>query len=429
MYIALSALAFTFIAWYRFHLGLAVLFVLLPTYLIRFNIGPLPTTVLEVMIGIVVAVWLVKMWNAQRETHNKNYLSLITYHLSHNKLLFIGIILLLTGATISVATSLNLRAALGEWKAFYIEPVLIFLILITLKEKLSPIAYHLSRITYHVSTINLILYGLLLSGLLTSILAIYQHFTGFAVPYAFWENGNSYRVTAWYGFPNAVGLFLAPLLPFALYVVHQTFTILRTRDRRYVTGDNKNRIVYRLSLIIPWLILILSLLFIPSSLIAIFYAKSTGALIGILAGIFVLLLLYKKTRIASVIILASGILTLTLLPATNPIKQELFFQDRSGQIRVAMYKETLQFLKDHPILGAGLASYTKRIEPYHTTVNGEGIEIFHHPHNIFLTMWVNTGIVGLAGFVLIIIWFYQTGLKCVEKLKIGNWKFQYCWRQ
>ena len=50
-----------------------------------------------------------------------------------------------------------------------------------------------------------------------------------------------------------------------------------------------------------------------------------------------------------------------------------------------------EFLTAHPLRGAGLASYTQRIVPYHSQVAGENIEIFHHQHNIFLTMWVNLG--------------------------------------
>ena len=84
--------------------------------------------------------------------------------------------------------------------------------------------------------------------------------------------------------------------------------------------------------------------------------------------------------------------------------------DGSGKIRIAIWRETFVFLKDRPILGAGLASYEERIAPYHTTVNGEGIEIFHHPHNLFLTMWVNTGVVGLVGFVGLLVWFYAAGI-------------------
>jgi len=123
---------------------------------------------------------------------------------------------------------------------------------------------------------------------------------------------------------------------------------------------------------------------------------------GIIAGIGILLLYHKKTRWPSVILGVIAFTSLLSLPQLAGIKHEVFLGDRSGQIRVAIWKETVALLKDRPLLGAGLSSYDERIVPYHTTVNGEGIEIFHHPHNIFLTMWVNLGLLGLVGFIILI---------------------------
>ncbi len=145
--------------------------------------------------------------------------------------------------------------------------------------------------------------------------------------------------------------------------------------------------------------------------LAVFYAKSTGGLIGILAGIGIFLLYNKRTRWPAVIVGIIAFTSLMNLSALAGIKQEVLLQDRSGQIRVSMWKEAVEVIKERPLLGAGLASYSERVDQYHTTVNGEGIEIFHHPHNIFLTMWVNLGLLGLLGFVLILIGFYLKGFK------------------
>ena len=341
--------------------SLSLLFLLLPLYLIRFTIGPLPSTLLEILIWVILATW---MWKWRGKFNKLKYL------VKTNKSLFIFSAIFLAAATISIFTSVDVRAAAGQWKAFYIEPFLIFLVLITtIKQK---------------KDAELILTALLTCGFVTSLLAIYQHFTGWLVPHAFWENRQTYRVTAWYGFPNGVGLFLAPLVPLAIYKVK---TLWQTKSFPF------------------WL----SLTFIPCALLATWHARSTGGLIGVAGGLGFLLLMYKKTRWPAVAVGILGLLVLFSLPANNPIKQELLLQDRSGQIRVHIWNETAQLLRDRPLAGAGLASYSERIKPYHTTVNGEGIEIFHHPHNIFLTMWVNIGLLGLVGFVGILVWFYYVG--------------------
>lgn len=336
---------------------LALFFFLLPTYLIRFHIGLLPTTLLEILFWIIVAVWIIQ--------NKKNVVSHVSSINNTHRPLLIAISLFLLASTVAVFASINTRAALGEWKAFYVEPVILFFILITsIKTK---------------KQIDGILVSLLALSLMTSLLAMYQHFTGWLVPHAFWANRDTYRVTAWYGFPNAIGLFLAPIVPLGIYLL-------------------KNKYYF------------LSLTTLPCMLLAMIFAKSTGGLIGTAAGLGVLLLFNKKTRLPAIAIGIATLAGLFLLPPHNSVRQEILAQDRSGQIRVAMWSEALELLSNRPILGAGLASYAQRVAPYHTLVNGEGIEIFHHPHNIFLTMWVNLGLLGLGSFILILLWFYRAGV-------------------
>jgi O-antigen ligase len=64
------------------------------------------------------------------------------------------------------------------------------------------------------------------------------------------------------------------------------------------------------------------------------------------------------------------------------------------------------------MLGAGLASYPIRIAPYRIDTH---IEIFHLPHNLFLSIWVNIGLIGLVGFVWIIVWFVRVTITTIIK--------------
>ncbi len=396
---------FFLISWKNLVWGLAVFFTLLPTYLIRFHIGPIPTTFLEILFWILFFVWITK------QTKQGSLISNVKLHFSKHPTLFLALSLFLAGATMAIFFSSNLRSALGEWKAFYIEPVLLFFILIqTIKTK---------------QQVHLILKGILFSGFITALLAIYQHFTGWLVPHAFWANRNTYRVTAWYGFPNAVGLFLGPLVPLALYLLTERWKkIQETSYKKQANLNHKSpnlNWLWKLE-IGNWKLFVSCVLYLgilSALILAIIYAKSTGTLIGIAAGTGILLLFYKKTRWPAVLLGLAGLVVLFILPANNPIKAELLAQDRSGQIRIQMWGETVELLSDYPITGAGLASYSEKIAPYHTPVNGERIEIFHHPHNIFMTMWVNVGLLGLVGFMWVLVFFYRLGVH-LWKLKIGN---------
>lgn len=339
---------------------IAILFFLLPTYLLRFQIGPLPSTVFEVLLGVTSVVWFFAVVFAERRAIWQGVKNFKRNHPD----LWLAIELFLIGATIGVIVSVNTRVALGEWKAFYVEPVLLFFIVITtIREK---------------REIERIFFALLLSGFLTSLLTIYQHSTGWLVPHAFWANRNTYRVTGWYGFPNAVGFALAPLVPIALYLL---------KEKK------------------EWWIRLLVAISIPCFILGIWFAKSTGGLIGVTAGLGVLLLFYKKTRLPAI---ALGLISLAVLlfvvPSTNSIRQELLMQDRSGQLRLNMWAETTEFLIDRPIVGAGLASYQTLIRPYRID---KWVEVFHHPHNLLLTMWVNVGFIGLVGFLLLVVWYYR----------------------
>jgi len=53
-------LLFSFFAYKNFRLGVGLFIIALPTYLIRFSIGPLPTTILELSFGALFLIWLIK---------------------------------------------------------------------------------------------------------------------------------------------------------------------------------------------------------------------------------------------------------------------------------------------------------------------------------------------------------------------------------
>lgn len=349
---------FALITWHRFDRGVFLLFALLPTYLIRFSIGPLPTTLLELLLLSTVSIGLLQ--------YKDNIIPTCQSLWREHRWILIAATIFLIGVNIGMLTSINLREALGEWKAFYVEPVFLAITLL-IAAKRNP------------NVPRAMLAGITTCATVAIVFTLWQVATGGTfVPDGFWQPDGSFRATGWYGFPNGIGIMLGlSFFPVLLYIGQQSKA--------------------------SWQYISLGIVYVVLTLAALLFARTTGALIGIAAGTGMLLLAHQRTRLMTLILGGIGVAIFALLPMAHPVKQELLLQDRSGQIRTHMWAETAELLKDRPLLGASMASYDERIEPYHTTVNGEGIEIFHHPHNIFLTMWVNTGLIGLIGFVLLLL--------------------------
>ncbi|MBT4153823.1 MAG: O-antigen ligase family protein [Candidatus Magasanikbacteria bacterium] len=357
------------------------LFLLLPTYLVRFSVGGIPTTVLEILVLVFVAA------SAWHYAHTRTSpLPLLRNLRTNSPLLFWGTALFLAGATISIFTAVDIRAAAGAWKAFFIEPVFFAIILLDLGRKkiINPYKH--------------IIVPLLACAAATAVYALYQYMHPELIPAGFFVNEYTFRTTAWYGFPNGVGIFLGSTFAFI-------FSVLAMRMKRMQEQGLQHAPLF----LLQSLLLVLFIF-------AILTARSTGALVGIAAIMMTSLIMQKKFRKKSIGFIIVGILFVLLLPPTHEFRQELLAQDRSGQIRRAMWSESIELIKDRPLLGAGLASYDERIAPYHTTVNGEGIEIFHHPHNLVLTMWTHIGLLGLIGFVLIALSALQHAYKLVKTI-------------
>ena len=117
---------FTILAVKNYRVSLGLFIVLLPAYLLRFSLGPLPTTLLEINFLILFFVWLFK--------YAKTDLPDILTWFKNNKLVSLTIGLFILSATISVFVGNHTYAdpmsallrGLGIWRAYFIEPVGLF---------------------------------------------------------------------------------------------------------------------------------------------------------------------------------------------------------------------------------------------------------------------------------------------------------------
>ncbi len=266
----------------------------------------------------------------------------------------------------------DLRAAAGIWKAYFIEPILFFVVFLNIvKEK---------------KDLELIFYFLFFFDMYVYYFFICYKFICIAIPNPIWHAAETRRVTSFYGYPNAVGLYLAPIV--TLYA-----------------GLFVNKILDTRKLFVNCYLLIV----IVSSILAIVFARSEGAYAGILIGLIFLGLMIKKLRWWTVAGATALILVVLFTPQfKNYVWQQISFQNDSGKVRLIQWQETWNMLKDRPILGAGLAGYQKTFLSYH---KAKHIEIYLYPHNLFLNFWSELGLAGLIIFIFIVTKFFKENFK------------------
>lgn len=342
---------FTIVGWRNRYCGLLWIAFALPTYGVRFSLGPIPTTLLETTIAILTLITLIQ----ERESIFKKIKSLARSTVLQ-KTLLATLGLFLISATISIFTSPSIIRSLGIWRAYFIEPALLFIIiLLTIKTA---------------KKVRGIVWAMAGTMALISLVAIYQKFTGWNIPITWLAER---RVTGIFSYPNAVGLYLAPLIPITTALI-----AYYTRQKKKILAS----------------ILILVVLL---SFTAIVFAKTEAAIVALAGSLGLFGLLWSsRTRYSALLITA---LTATLIIVSPPVhdlvQEKLLLRDWSGHVRMTIWKETGAMLHDHWLTGAGLAGYQEVFKPYHKTTY---VEIFLYPHNIVMNFWSELGLYGVISF-------------------------------
>ncbi|MBP6945600.1 O-antigen ligase family protein [Patescibacteria group bacterium] len=344
-----------------------------PLYLIRFQIAFLPTTVLELYIGILFGTFLFEGRSQAIINGWKN--------LGHFRF---PLIAWLITTLIAIFISPSLITGLGLWRAYILEPALIFFILCSVRA-FSPSQTELSPASRLLA--NRITHSLFLVTLIVTGWAVIQFVTGRGIPHP-WDVSIAAgrRATGPFPYPNALALFVVPIGALALTKLSSLRSIL------------------------PFVTVI-------AAFLACLLARSDGGLIALSAATWLTLFFsppfsIPNTRytipIRKILIAVTTLILLliALIPKLHqPILHELTFQNWSGKVRMYMWRDTRAMLKDHWFFGAGFGGYPTVFKSYQRTT---GIEVFQYPHNIVLNVWSETGLPGLLAFAsILLIWVYS----------------------
>ncbi len=386
----LASAVFILLAWRQLVWGLALIIVLLPSYLWRWEFFGLPSTFLEIMIWLLFLVWLIKdkrfahiNWRFKGGAENPlpkkwRYL-LIAWFL-------VSILSLVVHPSFQ---------ALGLWRAYWLEPMMFFLVFMYTVRKSGDMKVIIRSL---------------------GLLVLWLFFVAAWQKYGFWylppdyNYPNTIRLTSVFSYPNALSLLTASLASFfaGLYLV-----------------TRKNNLFY----------LVLTAMGVMSSV----WAVSQGALAGIITALVVWCLLilwnisYKKFgRYNFGAWLVFGVLVLVLAWQSNAgqsFRQQLFrpelnLQATSLEIRSSQWQETWQMLRHNFVFGAGINGYQTAMRPYHQS---GWLEIYLYPHNLFLNFWTELGFLGL---LVLLVWLFFIGKELYGLHKVGNsfaWPLSLAW--
>jgi len=321
--------------------GIYLIVFSLPLYLVRFEIGWVPTNLLELLIIGLFVIWLISI------VLKKQVLSF-----GNN---VVPVFLIFFGVTISTLFSSNLEISAGIWKSWLVVPLLFFLILINeLKTK---------------EQVRNVLIALFLSGIGVSLIALSYWF----------DNNLTYdgRLRAFYLSPNYLAMYLSPILILSFYL----YFLVQKKALKFL-------------LILGYLLLSF----------VIYLTYSYGAWLGLLGALFFLIFKQRRFRITSIFLLLFVLFFIIQIPGKK-FQSLLDFSYPSLESRIMIWQSAWEIIKDHPLNGIGPGMFQKYYLNYQAQSYLEWA--VPQPHNLFLSFWLQAGLIGLIGFIWLLIDFFK----------------------
>jgi O-antigen ligase len=304
----------------------------LPLYVVRWHYGPIPTTLLETLIIVTTVLYVGGRWREGRRR------PVVTGY-------EIPIAILLLAGAISIFVAKDHRGALGLYRAYFIEPVIIFYVAVDLLRRAQHVGWLLVAFAVGSSLfaiLNLIVF-------MQSVIAHSVH-VGVAP-------------NALYGDANYVAMYMEPPVAMAIGLI-----LFGTTPRWRLAGA-------------AWFAITAT---------ALLFSFSKGSWLAM--GGVALAMAFSVPRWGVPILLGSGAVAF-LISRIPLIAERWSLADVSIGGRISLINGTVKMLRGSPIFGFGLGGYSFQFR-------GSVPEIY--PHNIWLTFWVEIGLLGVLAFAVIL---------------------------
>lgn len=140
-------------------------------------------------------------------------------------------------------------------------------------------------------------------------------------------------------------------------------------------------------------------------LLGLVVSYSRGGFIGLAGALLVVWWLGIRRKapfaIAGVGAAVAGVLAIPRM--LDRLKHEFDLHDPNNTVlsRLPIWRAAVRMIQDHPVTGIGMNSFAHELQVYAPAVQ----ESHTHPHNVFLNLWVVLGVLGLAAYLWVILWF------------------------
>ena len=318
---------------------------IVPAYVVRWHLGPLPTTVLENGVLLTVAAYLVESFRAGTRPRWRSALT-------------IPAVLFLIVGLVSIVVAPDRRAALGLYRAYLLEPIVFGLVLFNI----------VSTARRAAMIVGALAVGATVAGVANALVVLA------ALRNHDFDVLNTPPVVI-YNTANAVALYLVPLIAVAgAMALHWP----SRRVRLAAAG------------------------FLLVGVASVLLSFSRGGYLA-LGAVAIGLALSHRRRWPLLIGAALVAIAVLQIPVIgHRVRGEIDLNDPHNTLvgRFHLWSAAVAMLRDHPIFGAGLSGFATLLAPYW---NPTHTDRFTYPHNIILNFWSETGIGGVVTFAWILV--------------------------
>lgn len=328
-------------------------------YLVKFQILGIPFTLIEIVVYVLFLIFLVKERGFLEAVRSTKWIKfLFNYGVSIFLIVFgVGVGILLQNDTELF------RQGLGILKGWILAPILyLFMFVSVIRKK---------------ENLYLALYSYIASSVFLSLLAIYQVISGDYITI-------DERASALFQSANYLALYIGPAILASFIIGFE----------RFLSSAWKVRGIYGLT----FLILGLGLLF----------SASYAGILAVIAG-FGIYFIYKIRnlswkKISALAVIAVLFIGIFAVTQRNTYKFQDFLnfeKQSSSSARLQIWKVAGHLISENPLFGVGAGAFQKRYEKEAAQILGVTPydKTALHPHNIFMTFWLYSGIFGLIGFL------------------------------